>query len=201
MPAGPCLGCGLSLDGDGNLQITGVTNRDWPYSAAGHTNPGNWYCDTGTDGVKRLWMQPWNLPWGVIARTKSVTSATGYANGLGTSGRTVITPTFLTDRRYLFTANVTAQSENVTLWPTSPSGFFGAVLYDESTSTALLINQQPSLSNGYTNEFTMSLYYEHAGPNLTRTYSVRSFCNGFINSRLPVSDQAFFMVQDVGPRA
>lgn len=198
-----CAGCGFSLDEAGNFGITGVTNRDWTYTAAGHTNPDGWYCDTGTDGVTRLWHQPWNLPWGrVLGSTGSGTGV--YANGVGPQNVTPITVTLKKDRCYVIQGSFAYNADVRTVFDVG-NPYFGAqaggCIYNVTNS--LVVMSQTAVSTGlnFAGTVTLTYYYENnTGADITKTYAWRSLALGLINSRPASSPHTGLVCMDVGPR-
>ena len=203
MTTGPCLGCGLSLDGSGNLGITGVTDREWPYTAPGHLNPDGWYCDTGTDGVKRLWHKPWNLPWGILAHSQQAGLGV-YANGLGPQSVTPIAIPFLKDRITLVTGVFAYQCDVATLFEQSNpyrGARAGGVIWDATAGTDIDGQTFVSPVAGYTNVISLSaMVVNDTGASFTRTWEWRTFAVGLINCRPLNYYQTYLMAQDVGPR-
>jgi hypothetical protein len=198
-----CAGCGFSLDGSGNFGITGVTNNEWPYTAAGHTNPDGWYCDTGTDGVKRLWHQPWNLPWGKVAgATGSGTGA--WANGIGPQNVCQITVTFKKDRCYLMQGTFFYNADVRTMFDWANPAFggqAGGCIYN--TTNSLVVMSQTAVSTGlnFSGTVTLNYYFENnTGADITKTYAWRSLALGVINARPASSPFTGLVCHDVGPR-
>lgn len=200
MATGPCLGCGLSLDVDGNLQVTGVTNNEWPYTAPGHTNPDGWYCDTGTDGVERLWYKPWHLPWGIIG--SAFGSGLGvYANGNGPQAVCGITVTLQANRRYLMTGSFAYQADVATVFEQA-NPFRGAVvggsIWDYTSGVSMIGASTVAPTAGYSNFITLSRYLAPTST-ITRTYAWRSYAQGLINCRPLNRQETFLLVEDIGP--
>lgn len=205
MPSGPCLGCGFELDGDGNMQVVGVTDNPWPYNAPGHTDPDAVYCDTASN---RLWSQPWNLPWGIVAYNEGQGTgpyeATGAGNVVGVTPACSVNVTFKRDRRYLITGMTAVQSSVATIFdPGNPfaGALQGACIYNDTIAQIMVGASGVSAFAGYANTYSMSCSVVNAtGADLVRTWSLRVVSRGLIQNRLYAYTKAYLMVQDVGPR-
>jgi hypothetical protein len=202
MTTGPCLGCGFDLV-DGNLTLNDTTAQEWPYTAAGHTNPSPWLCDTGTDGVQRLWQQPWNLPWGVVAGASG--SGTGvYANGIGPQNVCQITVTLKKDRRYLIAGSFAYNADVRTIFNDANPVFgaqAGGCIYN--TTDSLVVLSQTAVSTGvnFAGTVTLNYYYSNnTGADITKTYAWRSLALGFVNARPASSPHTGLVAMDIGPR-
>jgi hypothetical protein len=198
-----CAGCGFSLDGAGNFGITGVTDKDWTYTATGHTNPDGWYCDTGTDGVKRLWHQPWNLPWGRVAGNTG--SGQGvYANAIGPQNVCTITVTFKVNRCYMISGSFAYNADVKTIFDVS-NAYFGAqaggCIYNVTNGLTVLSQTAVSTGVNFAGVVTLNYYFENnTGADITKTYAWRSLALGLINARPASSPHTGLVCFDVGPR-
>lgn len=203
MTTGPCLGCGFSLDGSGNLILNDTTNQEWPYTAPGHTNPDPWLCDTGTDGVKRLWRQPWNLPWGLKAYAQG--SGLGvYANGYGPQQVCGVSFTYLKDRVYRISGQMAVQLQASTSASNNASvdwsGYGGASLWNYTYPGDIAGVTFISPRVGYANVVSMSTIYTNATSNVTMTIGLRTYAYGYQNARPLNYANTFVVVEDIGPR-
>jgi hypothetical protein len=198
-----CAGCGFSLDDEGDFGITGVTDKDWPYIAAGHTTPDGWYCDTGPDGVERLWHQPWNLPWGRVAGATG--SGTGvYANGIGPQNVCSITVTLKKDRTYLIQGTFFYNADVRTVFDVG-NPFFGAqaggAIYNVTDSAIVMSQTAVSTGINFAGTVTLNYFYQNnTAGDITKTYAWRSLALGLINARPASSPFTGLVCHDLGPR-
>lgn len=200
MADGPCLGCGFEIDGSGDLQIVGVSDRAWPYVAPGHTDPDGWYCDTGADGVERLWYKPWHLPWGIIASASG--SGLGvYANGDGPQAVCTISVTLQANRRYLMTGSFAFQADVATIFEQA-NPFKGAVvggsIWDYTNNVSMIGASTVAPTAGWGSFITLNRFLAPTST-ITRTYAWRTYAQGLINCRPLNRAETFLLVEDIGP--
>lgn len=197
---GPCIGCGLEIDEAGDLQIVGVTDKVWPYTAPGHTDPDAIYCDTDSN---RLWAQPWNLPWGKVAGATG--SGTGvYANGVGPQNVCQITVTLKKDRCYLIQGTFFYNADVRTIFDAG-NIYFGAqaggCIYNTTDSAVVMSQTAVSTGINFAGTVTLNYYYQNnTGADITKTYAWRSLALGLINARPASSPFTGLVCHDVGPR-
>jgi hypothetical protein len=199
--AGPCLGCGLEITSpDGDLQLEGTTSLAWPYTAPGHTDPDGFYCDPDSN---RLWMKPWNLPWGVVARNTG-SGTGGYANGVGVNSVCSTTFTAVRNRRYRISGGLAVQADVATIFDPTNAAFgnrFGMLIYQPATGSWPVGSTFPSFGAGFSNFLTLQFFYENAtAGDIVFTYDLRSYAVGLMNARPVANSSTHLLVEDIGPR-